>query len=174
MKLIQKIHDQSANDHFDVHRIIDLLRKHYYWSYMRQVVKQYIRNCYSCHRSKVSRDKYNNLLISATIPTQRWINIFIDFITNLSESEEHNVICIIIDKLTCERHYELCKIINNDTSIEATTEILIREVFRYHDLPTSITSDKKSQFVIIIWKTFCRLLKITCKLSTIAHLEIDD
>ena len=174
MKLIQKIHDQSASDHFGVHRIIDLLRRHYYWSYMRQIVKQYIRNCYSCHRSKISRNKYNDLLISATVSTQRWIDIFINFITDFFESEEHNVICIIIDKLIRERHYEFCKIINDDISTETTTKILIREVFRYHDLSTSITSNRESQFVVTVWKTFCRLLRITCKLSTVAHFEIDD
>ena len=150
MKLIQKIHDQSASGHPDVHRIIDLLRRHYYWSYMRQIVKQYIRNCYSCHRSKTSRDKYNDLLISATVSTQRWINIFIDFITSLFESEEHNVICIIVDKFIRERHYELCRIIDDDTSTEATTKILIRRVFRYHDLPTSIISNKELQFVVTV------------------------
>ena len=69
VKLIQKIHDQSASDHLDVHRIIDLLQRHYYWSYIRQVVEQYIRNCYSCHRLKASRNKYNDLLIPATVPT---------------------------------------------------------------------------------------------------------
>ena len=71
MKLIQKIHDQSVSDHPDVHRIIDLLRRHYYWLYIRQIVEQYIRNCYSCHRSKILQDKYNDLLIPATISTQR-------------------------------------------------------------------------------------------------------
>ena len=174
MKLIQKIHDQSASDHFDVHRIIDLLRRHYYWSYMRQVVEQYICNCYSCHRSKTSQNKYNDLLISATVSTQRSIDIFINFITDLFKSKEHNVICIIVDKLTRERHYELCKIIDDGTSTEATTKILIREVFRYHDLFTLIISNRELQFVVTIWKTFCRLLRITYKLSTVAHSEIDD
>ena len=141
---------------------------------MRQTVEQYIRNCYSCHRSKAFRDKYNDLLISAAVSTQRWIDIFINFIIDFFESEEHNVICIIINKFIRKRHYELCKIIDDGTSTETTTEILIRGVFRYHDLSTSITSDKESQFVVTIWKTFCRLLKITCKLSTVAHFEIDD
>ena len=174
MKLIQKIHDQSASDHFDVYRIIDLLQRHYYWLYMRQAVKQYIRNCYSCHRSKTLRDKYNDLLIPAAVPTQRWIDIFTDFIIDLLESEEYNVICIIVDKFTYERHYKFCKIIDDDISTEATTKILIREVFRYHDLFTSITSNRGPQFVVIIWKAFCRRLEITCKLSTVAHSEIDD
>ena len=174
MKLIQKIHDQPASDHSDVHRIIDLLRRHYYWSYMRQVVKQYLRNCYSCHRLKISRNKYNSLLISAAVPTQRWIDIFINFITDFFESKEHNVICIIIDKLIRERHYKLCRVTDDDTSIKTTTEILIQRVFRYHDLSTSITSNREPQFVVTVWKTFCRLLRITCKLSTIAHFEIND
>ena len=174
IKLIQKIHNQSASNHSDVHRIIDLLRRHYYWSYMRQAVEQYIRNCYSCHRSKIFRDKYNDLLILATVSTQRWIDISLNFIIDLFESEKHNVICIIIDKFIRERHYEFCKVIDDGISTEAMTEILIREVFRYHDLPTLITSDKRFQFVVTIWKTFCRLLKITCKLSTVAHSETDD
>ena len=141
---------------------------------MHQIVKQYIRNCYSCHQSKISRDKYNDLLISAAISTQQWIDIFINFITDFFESEEHNVICIIVDKFTRERHYKFCRIIDDNISTETTTEILIQEVFRYHDLFTSITSNKESQFVVIKWKTFCCLLKITCKLSTVAHFEIDD
>ena len=174
MKLIQKIHDQSASGHSGVHRIIDLLRKHYYWSYMRQAVKQYIRNCYSCHRSKTSRNKYNDLLIPATVSTQRWIDIFINFITDFLESEEHNVICIIIDNFTRERHYELCRVIDDGISTETTTEILIREVFRYHGLFTLIISNRESQFVVTVWKTFCRLLRIICKLSTVAHSEIDN
>ena len=174
MKLIQKIHDQSASDHFGVHRIIDLLWRYYYWLYMRQVVEQYIRNCYSCHRLKIFWNKYNDLLVPAAVSTQRWIDIFTDFITDFFELEEHNVICIIVDKLIREWHYEFCKIIDDDTSTKATAEILIREMFRYHGLSTLITSDKESQFVVIIWKTFCRRLRITCKLSTAAHFEIDD
>ena len=174
MKLIQKIHDQSANDHLDVHRIIDLLRRHYYWLYMRQAVEQYIRNCYSCHRSKTFRNKYNDLLIATTVSIQRWIDIFINFITDLFELKEHNVICMIIDKLIRERHYEFCKITDDGISIEATTKILIREMFRYHDLLTLIISNKRLQFVVTVWKTFCRLLRITCKLSTVAHSETDD
>ena len=157
-----------------MYQIIDLLQKHYYWLYMRQAVEQYIRNCYSCHRLKTFRDKYNDLLILAAVSTQRWIDIFINFITDFFESEGHNVICIIIDKLIRERHYKFYRIIDNDISTETTTEILIRKVFRYHDLSTSIISNRESQFVVTIWKTFCRLLRITCKLSTIAHSEIDD
>ena len=141
---------------------------------MRQIVKQYIRNCYFYHRSKTFQNKYNDLLISATVPTQRWIDIFINLITDLFKSEEQNVICIIIDKFIRERHYKFCRVINDDISTETTTKILIRKIFRYHDLFVSITSNKESQFVLTIWKTFCRLLRITCKLSTVAHFETDD
>ncbi len=48
MKLIREVHNQLFSKHLEIHRIIDLLRQNYYWPYMRQVVEQYIRNCYSC------------------------------------------------------------------------------------------------------------------------------
>ena len=133
---------------------------------MRQVVKQYIHNCYSCHRSKIFRNKYNDLLISAAVSIQRWIDIFMNFIIGLSDSKEHNVICIIIDKLFRKRYYKLCTTIDENISTEIIAEILIRKIFKYHDLFIFITSNKNSQFIIIVWKVFCCRLRIICKLST--------
>ena len=75
---------------------------------------------------------------------RRWQNIFIDFITELSESQDKNAICIIIDKLTKKRYYVSCTAIDEDTTAEATTAILIQWVFRTHRLSDIITSDRES------------------------------
>ncbi len=108
---------------------------------MRKEIKQYIRNCYIYHRSKTLKDKYNGKLVLAFVFTQRWIDFIMDFITGLHESEGHNIIYIIMNKLTKERHYEPCITTDEDTFAEATVEIFIRGIFRYYGLSFSITLD---------------------------------
>lgn len=96
-----------------------------------------------------------------------------DFITGLPKSEGHNAICTIIDRLTKERHYVPCHWGEDGTSAEATAWILIWNVFRLHGLPSSITSDRGTQFTSLVWKAFCQKLRIQANLSTAYHPETD-
>ncbi len=66
-KLFQKIHDQSSILHSDIRRMIDLVQRFYYWSDHRATIRQYIRNCHVCQRSKVFQDDTNDLLQSLLI-----------------------------------------------------------------------------------------------------------
>ena len=126
VELLQEVHDLSTDGHPGIHRTLKLLGRYYYWSNMRRTVEQYIKNCYNCRCSKASRDKYNDLLVPAEVPTQRWTDISLDFITGLPESENMNAICTLIDKLSKERHYAPCQATDEGTSAEATAQILIQ------------------------------------------------
>ncbi len=106
--LIREAYDLSISDHFDMNWTLNLLRWSYCWSNMRMMIKRYIWNCYVCRRSKASRDQINELLKSLLILEQQWQNISLDFIINLSESDESNVILTVIDWLFKKRHYILC------------------------------------------------------------------
>ena len=96
-----------------------------------------------------------------------------DYVTGLPESEGHNAIFTIVDRLTKERHYVLCTAAEDGTSAEATAGLLIKKVFRLHDLPASVISDRGPQFVATVWKSFCKRLGIQPKLSTAFHPQTD-
>ncbi len=106
--LKRKAFDLSINDHSDMNQTLNLLRQSYCWSKMRMMIKHYIWNCYVYRRSKASRDQINKLLKSLLISEQRWQNISLDFIINLSESDENNAILTVIDRLSKKRHYISC------------------------------------------------------------------
>ncbi len=108
MKLLQEVHDQSFIFHLDNKWTIDLVQRFYYWSDHQATIRQYIRNCHICQRSKVSRDAINELHQSLSISLERWKDIAMNFITELSLSEDYNVICIIICCFIKEHHYVLC------------------------------------------------------------------
>ncbi len=48
MNLIHEIHDQSSVDHSDILRTVKIIKRNYYWSFMRKTIEQYIWNCYIC------------------------------------------------------------------------------------------------------------------------------
>ncbi len=48
MNLIREIHDQSSVDHSDILRTVKIIKRNYYWSFMRKTIDQYIQNCYIC------------------------------------------------------------------------------------------------------------------------------
>ena len=73
-----------------------------------------------------------------------------NFITDLLKSDGKNAILTIIDRLSKERHYVLCFINENGTSVKQTAEMVIQNVFRLHELLASIVSDRGSQFVSIM------------------------
>ena len=172
-RLIEDVHDPPASGHPGVHRTMDLLRRHYYWPRMRDAVAQFTHNCHSCQRSQAPRDKYNGLLHPLPIPEQRWKDVSMDFITGLPDVNGRNAILTVIDRLSKERHYIACTASEEGTSAEATAGLLIEGVFRLHGLPDSIVSDRGPQFVADVWKSFCKRLGITSKLSTAFHPETD-
>jgi hypothetical protein len=51
---------------------------------------------------------------------------------------------------------------------------LINHVWKLHELSNTIMSNRTSQFISLVWKTVCRMLKINVKLSIAFHSEIDD
>ncbi len=173
-KLLQEVHDQSSIFHLDNKRIINLVQRFYYWSDHWATIRRYIRNCHACQRSKVSRNSINELHHSLSILQKRWKDIAMNFITELSLSKDYNVICTIICHLIKECHYVFCHWEDDDISVEETIWIMLWNVYRLHDLFSSIVSNRDFQFISTMWKSLWKRLRITASLFTVYHLEIDD
>jgi len=174
MNLIREMHDQSSVDHSNILRTVKVIKRNYYWSFMRKTIDWYIWNCYICQRSKTSRDKSNNLLQSLLISEQQWQDIAMNFIINLSDLSKYNAILTIICRLSKKRHYISCITDDEDITVEKTAEMLIQWVYWTHDLSSFIVFDRDLQFISILWRFLCKWLSIFLRLFIIYHLQIDD
>ena len=56
----------------------------------------------------------------------------------------------MINRLIKKRYYVLYIIKENGTFVKSTMKMLIKKIFRLHELSTSIVFDRGSQFVITI------------------------
>ncbi len=174
MNLIREMHDQFSIDHLDILRTMKIIKRNYYWSSMWKTIDRYIRNCYVCQRSKTSRNKSNDLLQPLSISEQRWKNIVMNFIIDLSDSYDYNAILTVICRLSKERHYISCITDDEDITVEKTAEMLLQWVYWTHDLSSFIVFDWDSQFIFILWKFLCKRLSISLRLFIVYHLQIDD
>ncbi len=173
MNLIHEMHDQPLIDHLDILRTMKIIKRNYYWSFMRKTVDRYIRNCYVYQRSKTSRNKSNDLLQSLLISEQRWQNIVMNFIIDLSDSYNYNAILTVICRLLKERHYISCIIDDKDITVEKTAEMLLQWIYQTHDLSSFIVFNRDSQFIFILWKFLCKWLSISLRLFIVYHSQIN-
>ncbi len=160
MKLIQKVHDQSSIDYFEILRTMKIIKRYYYWFSMQKTIDRYIQNCYICQRLKTSRNKFNKLLHSLFILKQWWKNIVMNFVIDLSLSKGKNIILTVICRLTKKRHYISCFTDDEKITAEKTAELMLQWIYWIHDLLDFIVLNRDSQFIFILWKSLCKRLNI--------------
>ncbi len=174
LNIIKEIHDQSVFKHSNIRRICKYLHKWYYWSQAKQSIERYIRNCHICKRFKAIKNKYSDLLNLLFISNRSWTDIIMNFVIELFDNKDFNVILMMINRLIKMHHYVFCIAEEDETSAEKTIKLLINHVWKLHEMSNTIMSNRESQFISFVWKTVCRMLKINVKLSIAFHSETDD
>ena len=93
-----------------------------------------------------------------------------DFVTGLPQVGDYNAICVIIDRLTKQRHYIPCA---DTIDARGAANIFYSQIYRLRGLPYFITSDRSSQFVNEFWSRPTQRLGVALRLSTAYHPETD-
>ena len=173
-EILKQNHDDPLAGHFGRNRILELIRRKYYWPHISQEVKDYVAGCDTCQRSKAPRHKPYGMLVALPATTQPLGNVTMDFITGLPPSKDngqvYDLILVIIDRFTkIARYLPVRKTI--DAPELAST--LIRTWVKDFGLPDSIVSDRGSVFTAKFWSSLCYHLKIKRKLSTAFHPQTD-
>jgi len=133
--LIRRHHDMPQAGHRGTAKTRELLKRKYYWPHMRDTIKQYVKNCDICQRTKVVRHAPYGLMKPTEAPDRPSKSISIDFITDLPKSEGDDAILIVIDRLTKMAHFLPC---TKEMKVRQFSELFMREIFRLHGLPKDI------------------------------------
>jgi transposase InsO family protein len=137
---------------------------------MRRHVRQYIRNCHTCQRSRTPRHRPSGVLRPLPIPSRPWSSISMDFVTGLPWSNGNDAIWVVVDRLTKMRHFVPCR---TTTSSSDLADLFLQNVWKLHGLPQDIISDRGPQFASDFWRQLCSRLGISPRLSTAFHPETD-
>ena len=137
-----------------------IIQRFFIWSEMKAMIDRYVRNCHLCQRAKASRNEYHDELMSISVANRSWKDISLDFVIDLSENEKtneknYNTILMIVCRMLKMRHLISCFTDDEDTSIWETVHLLIRYIWKLHELLETIISDRDSQFISVLWKVLC-------------------
>ena len=174
-ELISRHHDDPLAGHFGIDKTKDLIGRKYYWPSLRKDIEAYVKGCDVCLGSKAVRHKPYGDLQSLPVPTHRWKDLSMDFVTGLPIStdwkgDSYDSILVIVDRLTKMVHYEPVKVIINAPGL---AKVILDVVVWHHGLPDSIVSDRGSLFTSKFWSSLCYFLGIKRRLSTAFHPQTD-
>jgi hypothetical protein len=102
-------------------------------------VASFIKNCSVYQAIKTPNHKPYGLLQPLPTPEAPWLEISMDFITNLSSSKGKMVIWVIVDRRSKFSHF-LALPTHYTTSSLAS--IFMREIYHLHGLPKTIVFDR--------------------------------
>ena len=137
---------------------------------MATYVKNYVSQCdwYACFKGGNAAPP--GKLQSLDIPNMPWMDISVDFITDLPLSNGYDSILVVVDRFSKEVKFIPC---NKTVTALKTAKLYLFHVWKYHRLPHTIVSDCGPQFALQVIKDLCKRLRITPKLFTTHHPQTD-
>ena len=147
------------------------LKQHFWWNGMKQDVASFVAKCLVCQQVKIEHQRASGLLQPLDIPTWKWEEISMDFVTGLPTTQRrHDSIWVVVDRLTKSAHFIP---IRKTFSISKLAELFQREIVRLHGTPTAIISDRDPRFTSRFWKGLQKAWGTRLKLSTAFHPQTD-
>ena len=171
-KLIEESHSNKTHGHQGIDKTIERLTRTYYFSHMRKKVKEIVRKCDICWRSKADQHKPYGLLKSLRTSERPWASITLNFVIKLLKLKEpltkavYDSILVITDRLTKYRYFIPYK---EASSAEKLAYMFLRVIAANHRLPEEIISNRDKLFTFKFWKSLVNQLGIHHKLSTSYH-----
>ena len=129
-----------------------LVSERYAWPFMNRDVRQWARECLACQRSKVHRHTKAPLQTFLT-PDARFAHVHIDLVGPLPVSNGCTHLLTCIDRFT--RWPEAIPIV--DTSAETIAKTFFAQWISRYGSPTTVTTDRGSQFESQLFNEFVRL-----------------
>nr|GEW95532.1 putative reverse transcriptase domain-containing protein [Tanacetum cinerariifolium] len=166
-KQLEKKEDGGYSIHPGSDKMYYDLRGLYWWPGIKKDIAMYVSKCLTCSKVKVEYQKPSGLLQQPEILEWKWKIIIMDFINKLPRtSSGHNLIWVIVDRLTKSAHFLA---IREDYTIERLARLYINEIVSRHCVPVSIISDRDSYFTSRFWQSLQKALGTRLDLNTAYH-----
>ena len=104
-KVLFEFHSSLIEGHSCFFKNYHRVKKDFFWDGINTDIQKFVTECLVCQLNKVETIKTTGLLQPLSIPSQRWIEVSMDFITGLPKSEGKSVIMVVFDRLTKYEHF---------------------------------------------------------------------
>lgn len=165
-KLFNWHHNTPGRGHSGREATLKRLKSIFSWKGLTKDVRHMVKNCHICQSAKYDTAAYPGLLQPLPVPTKVWVDISMDFITGLPKSNGHDVILVIVDRLSKYSHF--LALAHPFTAIQVE-QLYLDNVFRLHGWPRSIVIYRDAIFLSEFWKCLFTVHGTEFLMSTTYH-----
>ena len=169
--ILQEEHDSKVAGHMGQEKMIELVQSNFFWPQMDQWIEDYVHSCPDCQKNKAARHAHYGLLQPLELAYRPWDEVSMDFIVDLPVSNGCSSIWVVVDRFTKMSHFIPLK--HGEKKAPDLVHIFLREIWRHHGIPSTITSDRDTRFTSTIWKGIVDTLGIRSKMSSPFHPQTD-
>jgi hypothetical protein len=163
LSVIREAHTSFISGHFGFGKTISQLHRYCYWPRMNETISKYVKGCVKCATSNPCNGNLG-LYRPLPVPSQPWESISMDFVGGFPMSGiGHDYLYFVMDRFSKMCVLMPCK---KQVTAEHTTHMLFANVWVHFGLPTSIISDRDSQFLGKFWSRLWKLMDTKLKEST--------
>jgi hypothetical protein len=103
--VLLELHTSPVGGHSGFLKTYDRFKNDFFGDGLKTDVQRFVAECLVFQQNKVETIKTPGLLQPLSIPSQRWEEVSMDFITGLPKSKGKSVIMVIVDRLTKYAHF---------------------------------------------------------------------
>jgi transposase InsO family protein len=169
-KVLLELHTSLVGGHSGFFKTYHRVKKDFFWDGLKTDVQRFVAECLVCKQNKVETIKTLGLLQPLSIPSQRWEEVSMDFITGLPKSEGKSVIMVIVDRLTKYAHF--CAL-SHPFKASTVATAFMETVQKLHGNPKIIVSDRDPIFTGHFWTELFSCLGTQLVHSSSYHPQSD-
>jgi len=150
--------------------MVELVTRNYWWPEVTRDVGRYVEGCNLCQRMKNRMEEVAEKLKLSEVPEKPWTHLIVDFITKLPVVAGKDVILVVCDRLSKMMHFVAT---TEETLAEELARLFRGNVWKLHELPESMVSNRGPQFAAELMKELNRMLGIETRLLTVFYPQTD-
>ena len=165
--ILNDFHLLPTSGHAGIRRMLNNIRRFYFWPSMHKDVEKYVRTCEKCQKEKYSVKTKQPMVITTTA-LSAFDKIFLDIVGPLNKDYSNNVYILT---LQCEltKFTEAFPLESKDTA--SVAKAFVENFILRYGVPKEIATDRGSEFISSTMSEVCKLLNITQTTSTAYHHE---
>lgn len=163
--ILNDFHLLPTSGHAGVRRMVNNIKRKYYWPGLEKSVGEYVKKCIKCQTMKYSRNIKEPMVITTTA-NSAFDKIFLDVVGPMDTDIEGNTYILTVQ---CEltKYIEAYPLQRKDTVSIART--LVNNFILRYGIPKVIATDRGSEFTSSTMEEVCQLLQISKLHSTAYH-----
>ena len=168
LSVLQLAHVDPIAGHLGIRRTFEMLSREFLLQDASRLVKEFVKSCDLCSRSKTRHHLPYGLLNPLPVPTKPWSDISMDFVGPLPLSGGFDMVLVTVDRFTKMAHFT-----PTISTLTAKDFVVVFQdnVFRLHGFPSNIVSDRGTLFTSEFWLEVTSLLGIQLLHSTAYHQQ---